>query len=297
MKLFDLHCDTVTEAFRQQKPLDAFTLPFRTMPYEKWAQTIAFFLNDTLREHGWMYLQNARAYFDAERRRTCPQFADWDAPDADFRFLPAVENCGWICGDEARVDALAQMGMKMLSLCWNGDNPLCGGSHGDGRGLSEQGRRVLRRMRRLRLVTDVSHASDATFDDLCRMTDEPFVATHSNARALCGHRRNLSDDRIRELCRRGGLIGVNFYTAFLHETQTERPYELVCAHLERIFSLGGERCSAIGSDFDGAVIAPELRENLCGLYEAVRERFGKEQADRVFYDNAQAFFSRFWAEK
>lgn len=293
MKLFDLHCDTATEAFKAGRHLSDCTLPFNSMPYEKWTQTMAFFLHDNRRADGWQYFLDAWDYYQTDRTVSCARFSDYSARNADFRLLPAIENCGWICDDEARVDTLARMGIRMMSLCWNGDTPLCGGSHGDGRGLSEQGVRVLKRMQQNGLILDVSHASDATFDDICRATDHPFVATHSNARAVCGHKRNLTDDRIREICRRGGLIGINFYTAFLHDSQKDRPYELICAHLERIFELGGEKGAAIGSDFDGAPVAPELSRDLCGLYAAVCERFGKPAADAVFYDNADAFFARY----
>ena len=293
MKLFDLHCDTATEAFKAGRHLNECTLPFKTMPYEKWTQAMAFFLHDNRREAGWQYFLDAWDYYNADKIESCPGFVDYGTPNADFRLLPAIENCGWICDDEARVDELAQMGIRMMSLCWNGDTPLCGGSHGEGSGLTPQGVRVIKRMEQNGLVLDVSHASDATFDDICRAAEMPFVASHSNARAVCNHRRNLTDDRIREVCRRGGLIGINFFTMFLHETQKDRPYELVCAHLERIFELGGEKVAAMGSDFDGAPVAPELQENLCGLYQAVCDRFGKQQADAVFYDNADAFFARY----
>ena len=110
---------------------------------------------------------------------------------------------------------------------------------------------------RLGVVADVSHLNDRGFEDLLAAAKKPFAASHSNARSVCGHRRNLPDEFIREMVRRECLIGLNYSRSFLSDEgrgSLEDLYRHVCRFLE----LGAERCLALGSDYDGTDIHPDL---------------------------------------
>ena len=135
--------------------------------------------------------------------------------------LLAVEGGHAIEGSLDKLRALHARGARYLTLTWNNGNAWAGSSIGcDGTrtgGLTDFGREVIAEMNRLGMLVDVSHVSDETFDDAVRASRAPVIASHSNARALANHARNLTDDQLRAVARTGGVIGVNFYARFLDE--------------------------------------------------------------------------------
>jgi len=277
MNLFDLHCDTATAAFDAKKPLSDFSLPLLKSPYEKWAQTFAVFISDSKKEDAGEYFQNAFAYL----RKEVPKY-----PGVTPVF--AVENCGNLIKNPDRDAAmLKSRGVRIVSLSHNRDNPLCGGIKGDGRGLSVLGKETVTALIRNGITLDCSHCSDRAFWDICAATDGVFIATHSNSRTVCGEPRNLTDEQAKEIFRRGGLVGLNFFGAFLGDGD---PVRALIAHIERFLALGGENCLAIGSDYDGAPIAKELFD-LKKVEKRIAKEFGQNAADGFFYGSAARFFA------
>lgn len=160
-------------------------------------------------------------------------------------------------------------------------------------GLTEKGREFVREMERLGMIVDVSHLSDAGFYDVLSETEKPFVASHSNAREVCGCVRNLSDDMIRRLAERGGCMGLNFCADFLREVPVgeENPGTIgdVMRHARHIVRIGGMEVLGIGSDFDGIDTHEELpgAQSMELLWEALhRAGFTQGQLDKIFYGNA-----------
>lgn len=134
----------------------------------------------------------------------------------------AIEN------DLGKLEEFYERGVRYMTLTWNNsldwadaakDETLHGTRHG---GLTELGEEVVRKMNRLGMIVDVSHAAESTFWHVLRVSDAPIMASHSNARALSPHFRNLTDAQIRSLAARGGLIGVNFFCSFLDPVYCER---------------------------------------------------------------------------
>lgn len=142
----------------------------------------------------------------------------------------------------------------MVTLTWNDDNPLAG-SHKTGGGLTEQGREFVRQAQHPHMALDVSHLSEQAFWELVDMTQGPVSASHSNARALCGHSRNLTDEQFRAICQTGGVAGLNLYTEFLGDGPVT--LETVCRHVLHWLELGGEHHIALGGDLDGCEALPE----------------------------------------
>ncbi len=142
------------------------------------------------------------------------------------------------------------------------------------------------------MIVDVSHLSDAGFYDVLDCTEKPFVASHSNARAVCGHVRNMTDDMIRKLADRGGVMGLNFCSDFM-ETVPRGSYnpgslQAAVKHALYIANVGGIECLGMGSDFDGI----STNEALPGvhamgtLWEALHKAgFTEGQLDKIFYQN------------
>jgi len=159
-------------------------------------------------------------------------------------------------------------------------------------GLTEKGREMVAEMERLGMIPDVSHLSDKGFYDVLEVTEKPFVASHSNARAVCPCFRNLTDDMIRRLSERGGVMGLNFYADFLEEVplgeENRGTIASVVRHAKHIVSVGGIEVLGLGSDFDGIDTNEELpgAQSMEKLWDALhREGFSEEQLDRIFYQN------------
>lgn len=215
---------------------------------------------------------------------------------------------GGVCGGSIeRLEELYNMGVRMMTLTWNFPNelgyPNINGLDGGlgyrslfqadaAHGLTETGREFVGRMRELGMLVDVSHLSDRGFWDVAGMGTGPFVASHSNARAVCPCVRNLTDEMIRALAERGGVMGLNFCADFLRtlpegETNPGR-LEDVTAHARHIFHTGGEECLGLGSDFDGidtneALPGAQVMEK---LWDALRQGgFTERQLDKIFYGN------------
>ena len=136
-----------------------------------------------------------------------------------------MENGSPIQESLALLRTFYRMGVRYVTLTHNGDNALAD-SAAEGKrwnGLSPFGREAVAEMNRLGMMVDLSHASDRTFWDCLEVSKAPIVATHSCCRALCGHRRNLTDDMLKALGESGGYVGINFYPAFLSDSFGKDP--------------------------------------------------------------------------
>jgi microsomal dipeptidase-like Zn-dependent dipeptidase/gamma-glutamyl-gamma-aminobutyrate hydrolase PuuD len=164
-----------------------------------------------------------------------------------------LEN-GYAIGRDLRnLKRLKDVGVSYVTLCHNGDNDICDSAAGRGEwgGLSPFGKEVVREMNRLGLMIDVSHAADRTFDEVLEHSLRPVIASHSSARALCDHRRNLDDDRIRALASQGGVVQVCLYKGFVREEAERASLSDVVGHIRHIVDVAGVGAVGIGSDFDG----------------------------------------------
>lgn len=151
------------------------------------------------------------------------------------------------------IDHFAQRGMVYMTLCHNGDNAICDsarrskGTHG---GVSAFGAEVIRRMNDLGVMVDMSHAGEKSFYDALSISRAPIVCSHSNCRALCDVPRNLTDDQLRAIARKGGVVHITLYHGFLR-TAGEASILDAIAHLEHAISIMGTDHVGIGTDFDG----------------------------------------------
>ena len=199
-----------------------------------------------------------------------------------------VEEGGIIDGKMERLEALYQEGVRLITLTWNFENCF-GYPNGAEGGLKPFGMEAVEYMNDLGILVDVSHLSDGGFWDVMKCSKTPVVASHSNARRECGHRRNLTDEMIRALAEKGGISGLNFYPAFLSESGKANIDDLV-RHIVHMYHLGGEEFVAIGTDFDGfegAVDGLEHMGRMPEFYNALRKRkFTESQIEKFCYQNA-----------
>ena len=308
--LIDLHCDTLPDwKYANTGNPDTLDDPGRVLQLSNmpndvhWAQFYAVFIPDEERgDAAIAYFEKNRINFYrqmekfSDRVAPCRNAADMEKAWAENKtaaFL-TIENGSALAGDITRVHTLAEQGVRAITLTWNGENEL-GSGHTTDHGLSEFGKEAVREMEKEGILVDVSHLNDHGFADLLEVAAKPFVATHSNARALCSHKRNLTDDMIREMVRRDCLIGLNYFVKFLRDDGEVHSLDDIYRHTMHFFELGGKKNLALGSDFDGSLLPECLNTpaKAASIYEYLISRgVSQEDADGVMYKNAQEFFRK-----
>lgn len=164
--------------------------------------------------------------------------------------LLGLEGLSGIGEDVEWIYTLYQLGFRHATLTWNEQNALATGARGDvNRGLTTLGKDAIKIMESLGMILDVSHANDKTFWDVYNATTKPFIASHSNSRALCDVPRNLTDDQIKAIGEKDGLIGINAFNEFIHQDRDKRTVDYLINHIEHIVNLIGIDHVALGFDF------------------------------------------------
>lgn len=170
--------------------------------------------------------------------------------DEKLNVLMGVEGLRAIGKNLDWLDTLYELGFRHASLTWNEENELGTGVAGDEkRGLTSVGVEAVKKMESLGMIVDVSHANEKTFWDIYENTTKPIIASHSNAKSLCNHRRNLTDEQIKAIASRDGLIGVNAYKGFVAIDPARQNVERYIDHIEHMVSLVGVKHVALGFDF------------------------------------------------
>ncbi len=251
MRYFDLHCDTISRAYKEKKSLldgDLQINAVKAKTIEKYEQYFALWLSDELRgEAAFSLCKNMLDYYETVMNPIISKCANISAH-------LSIENASALGGDINNIAYFKSRGVEIMSLTWNGENDLASGVHAKG-GLKALGKDAVREMARYNMTLDVSHLNEQGFYEVCLIDSVKIIATHSNCYDICPHIRNLKKWQIKEIISRGGLIGLNFYPTFLGRG---RVFDKIRENIEYLLSLGGEECIAFGSDFDGAEMSPEL---------------------------------------
>ena len=215
------------------------------------------------------------------------------------------------------LDTYYALGLRHASLTWNEANALATGVAQDpARGLTELGKEAVKRLNDLGILVDVSHLNEKSFWDLAATTNRPFMATHSNASAIHKHRRNLTDEQIKEIAKSGGLIGLNSYYEFVGD-EKHQTVDMLAKHAAHISDLVGVEHLALGFDFcdflgheamsgfcDDSSQGEELCTALSGLKDCSEVPnllkslenvgFSKEDVEKVAYKNYINFINKVW---
>lgn len=209
--------------------------------------------------------------------------------------MATVEEGGILNGKIERVQELYDLGVRLITLTWNYENAIGFPNHRKGSIMQKElkpfGIEVVKKMNELGMLIDVSHLSDGGFWDCIKYSEVPIVASHSNARAICSHPRNLTDEMLKALAEKGGVSGLNLYPAFLADAGVAVNAD-IASHALHMIRVAGEDVVAIGTDFDGfgGELDKDYASNI-GMMEKVWDAFKKvgiteRQIDKIQYGNA-----------
>ena len=205
--------------------------------------------------------------------------------------MKGIENGYAIGRDLANLRHFAQRGIVYMTLCHNGNNAICGSARPrEGEpltGITDFGAEVVCDMNRLGVMVDLSHASEPSFFDALQLSSQPIVCSHSSARALCDHPRNLTDDQLRALAAKDGVAQVTFYDGFLRKGGNASVIDAV-AHLNHMVRIMGVEHVGIGTDFDGDGGVPGLAsaaELINFTRRLLRERYSEADIELIWGGN------------
>jgi len=296
MKLFDLHCDTATECEKQGVSLVSNSLDWDFLRASKLfsssVQATAVYIPDDMNEEdAWSYALRVFSFIDGQ---SVPIFkCDEDFYEKPHGIVLAVENGKAIGDDLSRIAVLASMGVKYITVTWNGSNRLGHGAlSGKTEGLTVFGKAAVAEMLRYGIYPDVSHLNEAGFWDVAKLSQGlPMLASHSDSMAVHAHPRNLTDDQFRAVRDSGGLVGLNLCKEHLgcHS------FEQFERHFVKYLELDGENTVALGMDLDGTPVPKTWHgvEVAVRLYDRLLSKgYAQALVDALFYENSLAFFTK-----
>lgn len=321
MKIADMHCDTIRKIHYSEGMHNLYDnnlhLDLIRMEKENYClQNFALFidLSETAEpcQEALEMLETFSSELSLNRDRVRQMFSSADlseciASDLIVAVL-AVEEGGTLEGKIENLPLFYDKGVRMMNLTWNykneiGSPNLCWKQAGvpdfgkrNEEGLSSFGMDVIAEMERLGMIIDVSHLSDGGFWDIVHNTHRPFAASHSNAASICGVSRNLTDDMIRAVAERGGIIGLNFCENFIQfpgSTYTEKMLETMLRHMRHIIQTGGAEVLGLGSDFDGIpgnrdiTNAGDMRKLVSAMEQA---EFTPDEIEKICWKNVLRFY-------
>ncbi|HYE11261.1 MAG TPA: dipeptidase [Patescibacteria group bacterium] len=307
MMLIDLHCDTILECHLSggKRELYSSDLCVDIQKMKKagtLAQVFALYVdmkgpNDPMQNCLDML---DLFYNELDKNKAVVAFAacyediEKNKREGKMSAMLAIEEGAAIHGSIANLRNFYRLGVRLITLLWNYPNQIGYPNFGfvnKDKGLTEFGMEVVAEMNRLGMLIDVSHLSDGGFYDVAKLSSKPFVASHSNARACTMHERNLTDDMIRILAEKGGIMGLNIESFFLNEGEptTVSTVGDMVRHLKHIRNIGGIDVMAIGTDFDGTMHSSEIAHigEMDKLLSALKQNgFSEEEIDKIYYKNA-----------
>ena len=320
MKVVDMHCDTISELLHaRERGEEAFILENhlhidlnRMQKGDYLLQNFAMFVHLGKTADPFHYAMKLVDLFYNELEPYSDRIGivkRWEDIEENQKAgkmsaMLTLEEGGICKGDLSCLRDFYRLGARMMTITWNFPNEL-GFPNGKDEsvsparsvpdtehGLTETGIAFVQEMERIGMIIDISHLNDAGIRDVFHYTKKPFVASHSNARALARHPRNLTDEMIRALAERGGVAGINYYAPFLKDADKKMPLHGLCsdmvAHMKHMKQVGGIGCIGLGSDFDGIDTATEMKD--CSGMQLLadvmsREGFTTGEIEAVFHDN------------
>lgn len=304
MAFIDFHCDTASILLEDKSQcLKDNNLKVDINKLIKGGALAQFFALFIHKEKGEEYnekairmLNNLKNEFEVNKETIslCTNYNDYKKTINECKLgaFITIEEGEALEGNIDNLKFFKEQGVSLITLTWNYENnigfPNAKPKYKN-RGLKPFGIEVVKEMNNLGILIDVSHLSDGGFWDVVKYSKKPFIASHSNARMVWNHSRNMNDEMIRALSEKGGVMGINFCDYFLGKSKISTIEDMI-RHILHIRKVGGIEMIALGSDFDGIENEVEIRNvsEMDKLGDALlKSGFTSREVDKIFYKNAE----------
>lgn len=304
--LIDAHCDTITRLMEDNKeliknnchidieklknfnsPVQFFAIWLQPKYYENpMQQTLKYidFYNTQLKKYS-EFIDKAESVKDIEKNRNCKKISA----------ILTIEG-GEAIESISSLQLLYNLGVRAVALTWNNSNKIAGGIEENQKGITDFGYSIVSKMNKLGMIVDVSHLSEKSFWDFDKVAENSYIASHSNAKKLCNNRRNLTDEQIKAIANKNGVIGINLYSGFLSNNETST-VEDILKHMDYIIKLVGSDYVGFGCDFDGIDKTPELVSDVSKLelvIEKIITLYGDCVAEKILNNNFMRVIKNVW---
>ncbi len=305
MKVIDTHCDALLKL--QQGMRQGLTLNYRNEQTIETnlnrlrqgnvkVQFFAIFIDPEIpSDEKWQHALEQIDLFYSEiiaKNSDIKQIKNWEdiakLNENEIGAVLTLEGADAFGNSLVKLRHLYRMGVMSIGLTWNNAN-LCADGAGEprGSGLTLLGKEVVKLNNENQILTDVSHLSVKSFWDVMDLADYPF-ASHSNARAICDHPRNLANDQIEAMFNKNGLIQLVFNPPFINEQKQTATISDLITHIDHLCALGGEKQIGFGSDFDGITSFVKDLENASKypvLINELLKHYSEQQVRGFAYEN------------
>ncbi|CAA6798451.1 MAG: Microsomal dipeptidase (EC [uncultured Sulfurovum sp.] len=307
MNFIDFHCDTATLILEQKQELKKNNLTIdidKLQKGEALAQFFAMYIDSAKVESSYDYCVTMLNTFKNELAKNqdtislCRSYDDLIRTQKEEKIAAflTIEEGEALEGSLDKLRFFKEEGISAITLTWNYVNalgyPNFKWEHQD-KGLKAKGIETVEEMNRLNMLIDVSHLSDGGFKDVLKHSTAPFIATHSNARVMTNHPRNLTDEMLKKLANAGGVTGINFFNNFLVNGELKEKLEVakiedMIRHIKHIKKVAGVDVIGLGSDFDGIPNPVEIEDasQMSKLSEALlKNGFSSDEVEKMFFRN------------
>lgn len=302
MKIIDFHCDTISKIYYDNSQLNHNNFSIDIKKLEKsnsLAQFFALFIEKKSNEDPFdlcskmldkFYLELNKNKENISLATNYNELIKNKSQNKISAFL-TIEEGAALKGDLSNLKHFHEKGVRLITLTWNYPNEIGYPNYIPkyrNKGLTPFGIELINEMNNLNMIIDVSHLSDGGFYDVAKYSKAPFVASHSNSRSITNHPRNLTDDMIKTLANKGGIIGINFFGEFLGGGKFSRIKDML-THIKHIKNVGGIDVISLGSDFDGIDSDLEIHNigEIHKLLHALKiNGFTESEIEKICYKNA-----------
>lgn len=319
MPIIDLHCDTIMKLYENPNSNlleNHFQIDLKRLQQNDFLlQTFAIFLDKQQYPQRKKTALHMYQRFIKELEKNAATIgliktqADYNENKANKQIsaLLTLEEGGILEGKIENLEEFYQLGVRLITLTWNYPNEIGTPNilywdkekhilEENQTSLTKFGFECIQRMSELHMIIDLSHASDQMAKDILDSSAQGIVASHSNARKLTPHPRNLSDELIQKIADKNGLIGINFFDQFLKLKQPTNLPAAISEHLWYMYQLVGEDSLCFGSDFDGIPVHADLNDvnSFPKIIQALKQKgFTSRQIEKISYLNAENFLQHY----
>lgn len=305
MRIIDMHCDTLIECWRNENRTLRNGKGHLNLDMMKstggMAQFFAIYLSriemktmepyDLFHKIYNNYVIEMEANKDIIKPVYFAKEIEQNAEKGIISSLLTIEDGVFVDGKIERIKEVYDLGVRLITLMWGFENsigyPCSDDEEIHMKGLKPFGFEVVEKMNELGLMIDTSHMSEGGFYDVAKSSKVPFLATHSCAKTLCGHKRNLTDNQLKTLGEKGGVVGVNFESSFLKENSDYATVEQIMTHIEYMVDKAGVDSVGLGSDFDGIDSTGELIDytGYNKIITALEKKYSDDEIDKICNGN------------